>query len=64
MVRGSKDRHQVMISKVHEHFPKIKFTVRNICFKNIFDIVETIAVMANWDIDLTGRDGNWFIKVV
>ncbi len=39
-------------------FPKIKFTVRNICVKNIFDVVGTNVVMAHWDIDLTNRDGN------
>ena len=40
-----------------EQFPKIKFTLKNICVENIFDFVGTNVVMAHWDVDLTNRDG-------
>jgi ketosteroid isomerase-like protein len=41
-----------------EQFPKIKFTIKNICVDNIFDFVGTNVVAAHWDLDLTNRDGN------
>ena len=40
-----------------EQFPKIKFTLKNICVENIFDFVGTNVVMAHWDVDFTNRDG-------
>ena len=40
-----------------DQFPKIKFTLKNICVENIFDFVGTNVVMAHWDVDLTNRDG-------
>jgi len=38
-------------------FPKINFTVKNICVNNVLDFVGTNVVAAHWDIDLTNRDG-------
>jgi len=43
-----------------EQFPKIKFTVKNICVDNVLDFVGTNVVAAHWDIDLTNRDGKDF----
>jgi ketosteroid isomerase-like protein len=40
-----------------EQFPKIKFTVKNVCVENIFDFVGTNVVTAQWDVDFTNRDG-------
>jgi ketosteroid isomerase-like protein len=40
-----------------EQFPKIKFTIKNICVDNVLDLVGTNVVAAHWDIDLTNRDG-------
>ena len=41
-----------------DQFPKIKFTVKDICVENIFDFVGTNVITAHWDIDLTNRYGN------
>jgi len=41
-------------------FPKINFTVKNICVDNVLDFVGTNVVAAHWDIDLTNRDGKIF----
>ena len=40
-----------------DQYPKLKFTIKNICVENIFDFVGTNVVTAHWDIDLTNRDG-------
>jgi len=40
-----------------EKFPKIKFTVKNICVDNVLDLVGTNIVAAHWNINLTNRDG-------
>ena len=41
-----------------DHFSKIKFTVKSVAVKNLFDFIGTNVVIANWDIDLTTSDGN------
>ena len=41
-----------------EQFPKLTFTVKNLCVDNVFDFVETNTVAAHWDIDYTNKDGN------
>lgn len=43
-----------------EQFPKIKFTVKNICVDNVLDLVGTNVVAAHWDLDLTNRGGKEF----
>ena len=43
-----------------DQFPKIKFTLKNICVENIFDFVGTNVVTAHWDVDVTNRDGKNF----
>ena len=40
-----------------DQFPKIHFTLRNICVDNILDFVGTNTVAVHWDVDLTNRDG-------
>lgn len=40
-----------------DQFPKIKFTLKNISVKNIFDFVRTNVVTTHWDVDLTNRNG-------
>ena len=41
-----------------DRFPKIKFTLKNICVEKIFDFVGTNVVTAHWDYEATNRDGN------
>jgi ketosteroid isomerase-like protein len=41
-----------------DQFPKIKFTLKDICVENIFDFVGTNVITVHWDIDLTNRYGN------
>jgi ketosteroid isomerase-like protein len=38
-------------------FPKLTFTVKNLCVDNIFDFVGNNTVAAHWDIDYTNKDG-------
>ena len=40
-----------------EQFPRINFTVKNICVDKVLDFVGTNTVIAHWDIDVTNRDG-------
>ena len=56
-IRGKKSI-EIWFKNFMEQFPKIKFTVKNICVENIIDFVGTNVVAAHWDLDLTNRDGN------
>jgi ketosteroid isomerase-like protein len=40
-----------------DHFSKIKFTVKSVTVKNIFDFIGTNVVMVDWDIAVTTSDG-------
>jgi ketosteroid isomerase-like protein len=40
-----------------EQFPEIRFVLREICVRNIFDLVGTNVVAVHWDIELTNREG-------
>jgi ketosteroid isomerase-like protein len=40
-----------------EQFPKIRFEVRDVCLRNIFDLVGTNVAAVHWDIELTNREG-------
>lgn len=40
-----------------DQFPKIKFTVKNVCVDNVFDFMGTNTVAAHWDIEYTNKDG-------
>ncbi len=38
-------------------FPRIRFDVRDVCVRNLFDAVGTNVVAARWDVELTSREG-------
>ncbi len=40
-----------------EQFPVIQFHVRDICVRNIFDVVGTNVVAVHWDLELSNREG-------
>ena len=40
-----------------DQFPKLTFTVKNLCVDNVFDFVGTNTVAAHWDIEYTNKDG-------
>ncbi|MBU0465697.1 MAG: nuclear transport factor 2 family protein [Proteobacteria bacterium] len=40
-----------------DQFPKLTFTVKNLCVDNVFDFIGTNTVAAHWDINYTNRDG-------
>ncbi len=40
-----------------KQFPKARFTVKDICAKNTFDLVGTNVITSHWVLDLTNRDG-------
>jgi len=40
-----------------DQFPKLTFTVKNLCVDNVFDFVGTNTVAAHWDINYTNKDG-------
>ena len=40
-----------------DQFPKLTFTVKNLCVDNVFDFIGTNTVAAHWDLNLTNKDG-------
>ena len=40
-----------------DQFPKLTFTIKNLCVDNIFDFVGSNTVAAHWDINYTNKDG-------
>jgi ketosteroid isomerase-like protein len=40
-----------------DQFPKINFTLKNICIENVLDVVGTNVVTAHWDVNLINRNG-------
>ena len=40
-----------------EQFPVLQFEVRDICVRNIFDLVGTNVVAVHWDLRLKNREG-------
>ena len=40
-----------------EQFTRIQFDVRDICVRNIFDLIGTNVVAVHWNLQLTNRDG-------
>jgi ketosteroid isomerase-like protein len=40
-----------------EQFPKIHFDLKNICVRNIFDLLGNNVAAVNWDIELENREG-------
>ncbi|MCP4673536.1 MAG: hypothetical protein GY857_19790 [Desulfobacula sp.] len=41
-------------------FPKIKYTMKNVCVENIFDFMGTNTVSVQWDSEYTNKDGEKF----
>ena len=52
-----KDEIEKWFKNFLDQFPEIKFTLKDICVKNIFDFVGTNTVAAHWDINYTNKDG-------
>ena len=44
-------------TKFMEQFPQVKFTLKHICFHNIFDMTGTNHVAVEWDVIMKNRDG-------
>jgi ketosteroid isomerase-like protein len=40
-----------------EQFPKIRFEIREICFRNGFDLTGNNVAAVHWDLQLTNREG-------
>ncbi len=40
-----------------DQFPHIRFDVRDVCVRNVFDAIGTNVVAARWDLELTNRAG-------
>jgi ketosteroid isomerase-like protein len=40
-----------------EQFPRIRFDLRDICVRNLFDLTGANTVAVRWDITLTNREG-------
>lgn len=40
-----------------DHYPKIRFDVKDICVRNIFDLTGANVIAVHWNIMLTNRDG-------
>jgi len=43
-----------------KQFPVIKFTIKNVCVENIFDLVGTNVLAVSWDIKLNNQAGEEF----
>ena len=43
-----------------DQFPKIKYTLKNVCVGNVFDFMGTNTVAVHWDSEYTNKDGNEF----
>ena len=46
--------------KFMEQFPKVNFTLKNVCVKNIFALGSTNVVTVEWDIAVTNKEGRDF----
>lgn len=40
-----------------DQFPKLTFTVKNLCVDNVFDFIGTNTVAAHWNLNYTNREG-------
>jgi len=43
-----------------DQFPKIKYTLKNVCVENVFDFMGINTVAAHWDSEYTKKDGKEF----
>jgi ketosteroid isomerase-like protein len=48
-------------AKWMEQFPKRNFVLKNVCVKNIFDLIGSNVVSVEWDVNLTNKDGKDFV---
>jgi len=52
-----KDAIEKWFQGLMEQFPKLKFTVKNVCVQNMFAFSGANVVAAEWDIAITNRHG-------
>ncbi|RLB97789.1 MAG: hypothetical protein DRH34_14735 [Deltaproteobacteria bacterium] len=43
-----------------DQFPKLKYTLKNVCVDNVFDFMGINTVAAHWDSEYTNKDGKKF----
>lgn len=48
-------------AKWMEQFPKRNFVLKNVCVKNIFDLVGSNVVSVEYDVNFTNKDGKDFV---
>jgi len=48
---------QEWFKKYMEQYPQLKFTIKHICFSNIFDMTGTNHAAVEWDVSVKNRDG-------
>ena len=51
---------QEWFRKYLDQFPKLNFTLKNVCVQNIFAFAGTNVVAVEWDLNLTNREGRDF----
>ena len=52
-----KDAVESWFRRFFEQFPEIGFTVRDICVRNLFDLVGNNVITVHWDLELTNQEG-------
>ena len=52
-----KDAVEGWFKRFFEQFPNIRFEVKDICVRNIFDLAGSNVVAVHWDLQLTNRQG-------
>ena len=55
--RSGKDEIEQWFQHFMEQYPKLEFTLKDLCVKNIFGLTGTNVVVAHWDIDVVNRTG-------
>lgn len=48
---------EIWFQRFFEQFPRINFSIQDLCVRNIFDVTGTNAVAAHWNLDVTNREG-------
>jgi len=51
---------EAWFQRFFEQFPKVRFSLKSVCVKNIFDFVGSNVVAVEWDIEVTNREGQDF----
>jgi ketosteroid isomerase-like protein len=52
-----KDAVEGWFKRFFDQFPNIRFDVKDICVRNIFDLAGSNVVAVHWDLQLTNRQG-------